>query len=771
MSNSNMNDDDLRDIVVRAHKIAISYGHEYVTVEHTLAACLENSFVQQMLNDMVGTYAEVAKELDLYFSSGNIPVDQSPRPRQTTLSIKVLQRAAHQVLLSGRKKIEAYDVLISILDATETQAYYILSSLGVDILGVKTYITKQKQQEMFSTPSGDQDVSMRPAKKTKKLTIKQAKEILESYTTNLNELVKSGKIDKLIGRHKEIFKLSKILCRRTKNNILMVGEPGVGKTALAEGLAYRIVNKESARILEKAEVLSLEVGSIMAGTKYRGDLEERLQNIVQSIITLSEEENRMVILFIDEIHMMVGAGAGSESKAMDIGNLLKPALQKGALRVIGSTTYAEFRKHFEKDAALLRRFQRLDVGEPTVDEAIEIIKGLKGYYEEFHGITYTDEAVENAVKLAVKHIHKNHLPDKAIDIIDAAGAKNKVVGDENKLTELTINEIMDEIADIANIPVSKLKTSDNDALESLEPNLKSVIYGQDAAIETLVSSILIARAGMRDLDKPEACYLFNGPTGVGKTELAKQLALQLNMHFTRIDMSEFMEKHAVSKLIGSPPGYVGYDENGGLLVTTVDEHPHSVILLDEIEKAHPDVFNILLQVMDNGKLTNGNGKTVNFKDVILILTGNIGSAQAAKPKIGFGDNSNAGLQEEEVKRVFAPEFINRLDGVVTFNRLTKEVSDLILNKFINNLNLQLSEKGIILSLSERAKAELLKSGFDDAMGARPLSRTIHSRIKKPLAPKILFGELKQGGNVLVDYDEEFTFTILSDNKEIVNGDN
>jgi ATP-dependent Clp protease ATP-binding subunit ClpA len=468
--------------------------------------------------------------------------------------------------------------------------------------------------------------------------------------------------------------------------------------------------------------------------------------------------------------MMVGAGAGSESKAMDIGNLLKPALQKGALRVIGSTTYAEFRKHFEKDAALLRRFQRLDVGEPTIDEAIEIIKGLKGYYEEFHGITYTDDAVEQAVKLSVKHIHKNHLPDKAIDIIDAAGAKNKVVNDESKVTELTISEIMDEVADIANIPVSKLKTSDNEELEQLEPALKSVIYGQDGAIETLVSSILIARAGMRDPDKPEACYLFNGPTGVGKTELAKQLAIQLGMHFTRIDMSEFMEKHAVSKLIGSPPGYVGYDENGGLLITTVDEHPSVVILLDEIEKAHPDVFNILLQVMDNGKLTNGNGKTVNFRDVILILTGNIGSAQAAKPKIGFGDNSNIGLQEEEVKRVFAPEFINRLDGVVTFNSLNREVSDLILNKFINNLNLQLSEKGVTLTLTEAAKEELLKIGFDASMGARPLSRIIHSRIKKPLAPKILFGELKNGGGVIVDYVNDFTFTTQIAKEEVLNGD-
>ena len=758
----NLDESVMRDIVVKAHNYAITYGHEYVTAEHVLMACMTDDFVQNMFTGIMGDYTIVIANLDQYLTGGDIPKTSTPRPRQTTLSIKILQNAIHQVIRSGRKKLNAYDVVIAISEYGETQASYIISSYNIDHLTLKAYVTHNKQSIKEELTSDGNPVTLKPSKNNKKMNVKQAKEILEQFTINFNEEVKAGRIDPLIGRKKEIFNISKVLCRRKKNNVLIVGEPGVGKTALAEGLAYRIVNKDIPEILETAVVYSLEVGTIMAGSKYRGDLEERLQNIIQAIITVSEEENIKSVLFIDEIHMIIGAGAGSDAKALDISNLLKPALQKGVLRAIGSTTYAEYRKHFEKDAALLRRFQRIDVGEPSVEEAIEIIKGLKSYYEEYHNITYTDQAVEEAVKLSAKYIHKNHLPDKALDVIDSAGARNKVVAKEDQVTELTVTEIIEEIASISNVPVSKLSSSENDKLEMLEPNLKSVIYGQDEAIESLISAVLIARAGMRDLNKPEAAFLFNGPTGVGKTEVAKQLAKLLDMHFERFDMSEYMEKHSVSKLIGAPPGYVGYDENGGKLINVVDSYPNSVILLDEIEKAHPDVFNILLQVMDNGRLTNSQNKEVRFNNTIIIITGNIGSAQAAKKKIGFGNNDNSSVQEEEINKIFAPEFRNRLDGIVTFNKLSIETCELVLNKFINELNIQLGEKKIVLELSDEAKEELLESGFDADMGARPLARVIHNRIKKPLAPKMLFGDLKNGGKVIVGYNvdmKEFTFDI------------
>lgn len=763
----NLDDSALRDIVVKAHKHAINYQHEYVTVEHIFLACLEDEYVQNMFVHLMGDSADIFNDVEAFLSGPDVPKISTPRPRQTTLSLKILQAAVHQILASGRKKIQAYDVVIAIMEHGESQSAYIMTTYGLDHLVLKSYVSHVKTEENVGEETSG-DVSLKPSKKPKKMSLKQAKEILESFTMNLNKEVESGRIDPLIGRSNEIFNISKVLCRRKKNNVLIVGEPGVGKTAIAEGLAYRIVNKEVSEVLHNSVVFSLEVGTIMAGSKFRGDLEERLQNIIQAIITVSEEENIKAILFIDEIHMIVGAGAGSDAKAMDISNLLKPALQKGVLRAIGSTTYAEYRKHFEKDAALLRRFQRIDINEPSISEAIEIIKGLKPYYEEYHGITYTDEAVEEAVKLSSKYIHKNHLPDKAIDVIDSAGARNKVVDQSDRLTELGVREIIEEVASISNVPVSKMNNTETDILEQLEPNLKSVIYGQDEAIEALVSTVLIARAGMRDLNKPEGCYLFNGPTGVGKTEVAKQLAQILDMHFERFDMSEYMEKHSVSKLIGAPPGYVGYDENGGKLINVVDEHPNSVILMDEIEKAHPDVWNILLQVLDNGKLTNSQNKEVHFNNTIIILTGNIGSAKAAKKKIGFGNDDNSSLQEEEVNAIFSPEFRNRFDGVVTFTKLSKETCELVLNKFINDLNAQLASKSVVLELSDSAKDELLKLGFDEDMGARPLARIIHNRIKKPLAPEMLFGKLKNGGIVEVNFNEEFTFNFKNRIKQLEN---
>lgn len=765
--NGQIDDSEMRDVVVRSHRIALDHSHEYVTIEHILYACLENPSVIKMIDDLGIIHADIMLDIDTYFKSGNIPVQVGARPRQTSISITILQNSVKYLLASGRTKFELHDILLSILESSETHASYILQKYGVTPLAIKQYVTEHKEQDLVSPDGTKAKPTLKPNKKTGKPNLQQAKDILKQYTTNLNELAQTGKIDRLIGREREIFTISKILCRRTKNNVLIVGEPGVGKTAIAEGLAYKIVQGEVSPVLNNAVVYSLEVGTIMAGTKYRGDLEERLQAIIQSIITVSEEENIKSILFIDEVHMMVGAGAGGENKSMDIANLLKPALAKGTLRVIGSTTYAEYRKYFEKDAALLRRFQRLDVKEPTIDEAIEIIKGLRSYYEEFHNVTYTDEAVEQAVRLSVKFINKNHLPDKAIDVIDGAGAKNKIIDSVEQLTVLDVDQIMDEVASIANVPLNKLKATEVDQLENLEPQLKSIIFGQDQAIEELTSSVLVVRAGLRDLGKPEGCFLFNGPTGVGKTELAKQLAKILNMNFARLDMSEFMEEHSVAKLIGAPPGYVGYDDNGGKLINIADENPNSIILFDEIEKAHPKVYNILLQVLDYGKLTNSHGKEADFKNCIIILTGNIGSALAERASIGFGSRDNSETQNEEINKTFPPEFRNRLDAIVSFNKLNEETSLLILNKFINELNIQLLAKNITLSLSDKAKAELLRTGFDNAMGARPLARIIQEKIKKPLAPKMLFGELKQGGKVELDFDGIFKFNVLPELQENV----
>lgn len=763
MSNTDQYDDsEMRDVIVRAHQIALEHNHEYVTIEHVLVACLENEFITKMMYDNGIEYTVIMNELLDYFNSGNIPVQIGARPRQTSVSIAILQNSVKYVLASGRTKFELYDILLSILEKSETHAAYILMKYGVTPLMIKLYVSDKKQHDLVGASSSGKKASLKPKKKAVKLNLSQAREILAQYTTNLNEVAASGKIDKLIGRSNEIFTISKILCRRTKNNVLIVGEPGVGKTAIAEGLAYKIVNGEVSEVLNNAIVYSLEVGTIMAGTKYRGDLEERLQGIIQSIITITEEENIKAVLFIDEIHMMVGTGAGSDSKSMDIANLIKPALAKGALRVIGSTTYTEYRKYFEKDGALLRRFQRLDIKEPSVDEAIEIIKGLRQYYEEFHGVSYTDEAVDAAVRLSAKFINKSHLPDKAIDVIDSAGARNKVIEKSEQVTVLDIDHIMEEVSSIANIPLNKLKDDGSvQQLESLEPQLKSIIFGQDVAIEEITSSVLVVRAGLREADKPEGCFLFNGPTGVGKTELAKQLAKILNMNFARLDMSEFMEEHSVSKLIGSPPGYVGYEENGGRLINIVDENPNSIILFDEIEKAHPKVFNILLQILDYGRLTNSHDKIGDFRNCIIILTGNIGSAEAERMVIGFGNQDNSEKQNEEVSKTFPPEFRNRLDAVITFNKLDKETSKLILNKFINELNIQLMSKNISLTLTPAAEKELLRSGFDDKMGARPLSRIIQQQIKKPLAPKMLFGELKNGGEVELDFDDKFVFNLVT----------
>ena len=768
-SNMNFDDSVMKDIVIKAHDLASKANHEYVTVEHLLAVTIENEFVKEIIEGITGDFGGVKAAVETYLASDEIPTAGNARPRQTTTSIHVIQRAVQQVVASGRNKIEAYDLLIAILDLANTQGAYILSEFGVSPLLAKTYVSQNAQADQDAVyENAGAGQTHKPAKGAKGMNLKQAKELLETYTANLNKLAKEGKIDGLGGREKEIFFISKTLCRRKKNNVMIVGDPGVGKTAIAEGLALNIANGNVAEKLKSAVVYSLDMGALMAGTRFRGDLEERLNGLVQAFIIIAEQENVLPVFFIDEVHQIIGAGTGSESKAMDIANLLKPALQRGALRALAATTYEEYRKHIEKDGALKRRFLRLDVDEPTVPEAIEIIKGLRGYYEDFHAITYTDQAVEEAVKLSARHINRGKLPDKAIDVIDSAGAKNKVVLEDNQVNEIGVDQIVDEIAAIANIPVSKLRASDEDKLEHLEPSMKAKIFGQDTAVEELVNAVYIARAGMREPGKPEGIYLFNGPTGVGKTEVAKQLAMNLDMHFERIDMSEYMEKHSVAKLIGSPPGYVGYEENGGILVTTLDDHPNSVILLDEIEKAHPDIFNILLQLMDYGTVTNSHGKTVHANNCILIMTGNIGSSLVGKPQMGFGAGTqDSSIQEEQVTQTFSPEFRNRLDGIVTFNKLSREVCELVLEKFINELNMQLAERNVYLELGNEAKEQLLEEGFDESMGARPLARVIHQQIKKPLAPKMLFGDLKKGGKAIVGYkDGAYTFS-LTEKEETV----
>lgn len=769
MSNNPMNFDErpIRQLVAEAHEIALKYNHEYVTIEHLLAASINDELTREILEELSNVYAEMIISLSDYLGSGEIPVGRG-HPRQTKVAVSVIQNTIRRAMGSGRMSIEPIDVVISILDMGNSQAAYILETYDVTALAIKTQISKIRRFKDELAPVTEGGVEAKQAPKTgKKTGAKQAIMALEQFTTNLNDLVKEGKIDELIGRKTEVYKISKILCRRNKNNVILVGEPGVGKTAIAEGLAYRIVNNLVADPLKAGVVYSLDVGALMAGTRYRGDLEERLQAIIQGFIIIAEEKNIKPIFFIDEIHTIVGAGAGGEGKALDIANLLKPALQKGYLRAIGATTHAEYRKHFEKDGALRRRFQRVIVDEPSIDETIEIIKGLRPYYEEFHGIQLTDEAIEKAVNLSVQYIHTNHLPDKALDVIDSAGARNRIVDSSEQVQILDVAQITTEVAELANVPVDKLNASKEEELKILEPNLKMKLFGQDDAIEAVVSSILIARAGMRDPLKPEGAFLFNGPTGVGKTELCKLLASQLEMHFQRFDMSEYMEEHSVAKLIGAPPGYVGYDENGGLLINAVDAHPNALILFDEFEKAHPKVQNILLQVLDYGKLSNSQGKSVSFRNCIIVLSGNIGSALAERPSMGFSAAQNTNAQHEEVIKYFSPEFRNRLDAVITFNKLTPDICSLVLDKFINELNMQLAAKSIVLDLSDAGRDYLLKEGFDAKMGARPLARVIDQKIKKPLAPEMLFGKLKGGGKVIVDIvDNEVVFSFAEQKESI-----
>jgi len=741
----------------RALHQALTYAnerrHEYATLEHLLLALIDDQDAAAVMRACNVDLEALRRTITDYLDNelDNLVTDYGEDSKPTAGFQRVIQRAVIHVQSSGREEVSGANVLVAIFAERESHAAYFLQEQQMTRYDAVNYIShgiaKRPGASETRTPRGadeDQSSAADTEEGTKK---KQQQDALTAYCVNLNQKARQGKIDPLVGREAEINRTIQILCRRSKNNPLYVGDPGVGKTAIAEGLAKRIVEGDVPDVLLDATIFALDMGTLLAGTRYRGDFEERLKQVVKEL-----EEYPGAILFIDEIHTVIGAGATSGG-AMDASNLLKPALSSGTIRCIGSTTYKEFRQFFEKDRALLRRFQKIDVNEPTVEDAVEIMMGLKPYFEDFHKVKYTNEAIRAAVELSARYINDRKLPDKAIDVIDETGAAQMLLPENKRRKTITVREIEATIATMARIPPKTVSADDEKVLANLEAELKRVVYGQDRAIEALASSIKLARAGLREPDKPIGCYLFSGPTGVGKTEVAKQLAASLGVELLRFDMSEYMERHTVSRLIGAPPGYVGFDQ-GGLLTDGVDQHPHCVLLLDEIEKAHPDLFNILLQVMDHGKLTDHNGKKIDFRNVILIMTTNAGAADLAKPAIGFSSSRREGDDMEAINRLFSPEFRNRLDAIIPFAPLPTPIIHQVVQKFVMQLEAQLAERNVTFDLSEEAIAWLAEKGYDEHMGARPLARVIQEHIKKPLAEELLFGKLKKGGTVKVSVEEK-----------------
>ncbi len=735
--------------------LASSKNHEFATLEHLLLALTKDEDAAELLRACGVNLDRLHQALEKFIDEelSDLVVDGEEVEAKATAGFqRVIQRAVHHVQMSGREEVTGANALVAIFSERESHAVYFLQEQAMTRLDAVSYIShgiaKVSGSEHSTVPGGsevgDDDESA-----------KQGQKALEAYCIDLNEKARDGKIDPLIGRHSEIERTIQVLCRRSKNNPLYVGDSGVGKTAIAEGLARQIVNKEVPEVLSKATIFALDMGSLLAGTRYRGDFEERVKAV------LSELENHDGgILFIDEIHTIIGAGATSGG-AMDASNMLKPALQNGSLRCIGSTTYKEYRSYFEKDRALARRFQKIDVNEPTVPDAIKILQGLKPYYEDYHGLRYTKEALKAAVVLSERYIGDRKLPDKAIDVIDEVGAAQALLPESKRKKTIGVRDIETVISKMARIPPKRVSNDDKSMLEKLERDLKLVVFGQDRAIGALASAIKLSRAGLREPEKPIGNYLFSGPTGVGKTEVARQLAHSMGIELIRFDMSEYMERHTVSRLIGAPPGYVGFDQ-GGLLTDAIDQHPHAVLLLDEIEKAHPDLFNILLQIMDYGKLTDHNGKEIDFRNVILIMTTNAGATELARPAIGFGREMRDGDDEEAIKRAFSPEFRNRLDAVVSFNSLPPEVIAQVVDKFIAQLEAQLADRAVSIELSEGASTWVAKKGYDQAYGARPLARVIQEYIKKPLADELLFGRLVKGGHVKVLVEENnLSFEIMN----------
>jgi ATP-dependent Clp protease ATP-binding subunit ClpA len=744
----------------RAIKLASDRHHEYATLEHLLLALTDDADAAQVMKacnvDIESLRLSLLKYVDDELLTLVIEDGEDAKP--TTGFQRVVQRAVLHVQNSGREEVTGANVLVALFTERESHAVFFLQEQNMTRLDAVSYISHgiakrpgMSQQKSVRGNDDDEDAD-RPSAK--------GGGALESYCVNLNEKAKQGRIDPLIGRDPEVERTIQILCRRQKNNPLYVGDPGVGKTAIAEGLARKIVKGEVPEVLRDCTIYALDMGALIAGTRYRGDFEERLKSVVKEL-----EGLKGAILFIDEIHTVIGAGATSGG-AMDASNLLKPALQAGTLRCMGSTTYKEYRQYFEKDRALVRRFQKIDVAEPTVPDTIKILKGLKPYFEEYHKVRYTAEAIKAAVELAAKYINDRKLPDKAIDVIDEVGASQMLLPESKRKKTIGVKEVEDVIAKMARIPPKSVSKSDAEALRTLEDDLKRVVFGQNKAISALASAIKLSRAGLRQAEKPIGCYLFSGPTGVGKTEVAKQLASIMGVELLRFDMSEYMERHTVSRLIGAPPGYVGFDQ-GGLLTDGIDQHPHSVLLLDEIEKAHMDLFNILLQVMDHGKLTDHNGKKIDFRNVVLIMTTNAGASDAARESIGFGRGKREGEDEEAIKKLFTPEFRNRLDATIAFSALGRDSIDRVVEKFVLELEAQLIDRDVTFDLTPEATRWLGDKGYDDAFGARPLARVIQDYIKKPLADEILFGKLQNGGTVRVLLDREkdtLVFEFITDEK-------
>ena len=724
-----------------AMNLAREHSHELATLEHLLLALTDDDDAVAVLDACEVDREALRQDLEEFIEDelSSLVIDGDVDSTPTAAFQRVIQRAVIHVQSSGRDEVTGANVLVAIFAERESHAAYFLEQQDMTRLDAVNYIShgigKSGATETRPIRGAEDEVESE--------TAATAASPLDEFCVNLNKKAELGKIDPLIGRATELQRTIQILCRRSKNNPLYVGDPGVGKTAIAEGLAKRIVEGDVPEVLKPATIYALDMGALLAGTRYRGDFEERLKGVVKAL-----EKEPDSILFIDEIHTVIGAGATSGG-ALDASNLLKPALASGDMRCIGSTTYKEYRQFFEKDRALVRRFQKIDVAEPSVPDAIDIMKGLKPYYEKYHNVEYTNEALKTAVELSARYINDRKLPDKAIDVIDESGAAQRLLPEDQRKKTIGVEEIEATIATMARIPPKSVSKSDTELLAGLEDNLKRVVFGQDVAISALASAIKLARAGLREPEKPIGSYLFTGPTGVGKTEVAKQLADTLGVELLRFDMSEYMERHTVSRLIGAPPGYVGFDQ-GGLLTDGVDQNPHCVVLLDEIEKAHPDLFNILLQVMDHGKLTDHNGKEVMFRNVILIMTSNAGAADMARAPVGFTNDKRTGDDEEALKTFFTPEFRNRLDAVISFAALPGKVVSQVVEKFVIQLEAQLGERGVTIELTAAANKWIATRGYDETMGARPLARVIQEHIKKPLAEEVLFGKLQNGGTVKVD---------------------
>ncbi len=754
---------NLEQTLHRALSLASERRHEYATLEHLLLGLAEDTDASTVLKACGVDLDKLRKDLTEFLDKdlAGLATDRPGDPKPTAGFQRVVQRAAIHVQSSGRDEVSGANVLVALFSERESHAVYFLQLQDMTRLDAVNFISHgiakapgRSAQRPVTGASNNTPVGTPPEQEREEKPSRRSQDALSNYCVNLNKKAMAGKIDPLIGRDSEVERTIQILCRRTKNNPLYVGDPGVGKTAIAEGLAKRIVEGDVPEVLAKSTIFALDMGSLLAGTRYRGDFEERLKAVVNEL-----EAQPSAILFIDEIHTVIGAGATSGG-AMDASNLLKPALASGNLRCIGSTTYKEFRNYFEKDRALVRRFQKIDVNEPSVEDSVKILRGLKINYEKHHKVRYTDEAIRGAVELSAKYIHDRKLPDKAIDVIDEVGASRMLQPENKRRKTVTLKDVEEIVAKIARIPPKSVSTDDKETLRNLERDLKSMVFGQDKAIEALAAAIKLARAGLREPEKPIGNYLFSGPTGVGKTEVARQLASTMGIELIRFDMSEYMERHSISRLIGAPPGYVGFDQ-GGMLTDAIDQHPHAVLLLDEVEKAHPDLFNILLQVMDHGKLTDHNGKTVDFRNVILIMTTNAGASDMAKEAIGFGREVRTGEDEDAIKRLFTPEFRNRLDATITFAGLTPEIVGRVVEKFVMQLEAQLADRNVTIELSSAAKEWLAERGYDRLYGARPLGRVIQEHIKKPLAEELLFGKLVKGGAVKVTFKDgklDFEYT-------------